>query len=45
MREVAVTDGDKVAAQGSEFSSPSYLGSWRSGAGGELHGDGAMLTR
>ncbi len=36
MREVAVTDGDKVAAQ-IKLVSPSIPGGWRSGAGGELH--------
>lgn len=36
MREVAVTDGDKVAAQ-IKFGFSVNTGSWRSGASGELH--------
>lgn len=36
MREVAVTDGDKVAAQ-IKFGFSVNTGGWRSGAGGELH--------
>lgn len=37
MREVAVTDGDKVAAQIKFGFSVNTPGGWRSGAGGELH--------
>ncbi|STJ13448.1 L-arabinose isomerase [Escherichia coli] len=37
MREVAVTDGDKVARTDQVRFLRQYLGGWRSGAGSELH--------